>query len=101
MAKIVGTEGMSDAEIHAEIQKGGRFVIYAYAISIIILSFRRTSDVHFIRAGQSAVTPGLPYVFITLFFGWWGIPFGPIFSIQALASDLSGGKDVTQQLLNR
>jgi hypothetical protein len=98
---IVGTEGMSDAEIHAEVQRGGRFVVYSYAISIIVLSFRRSSGVHFIRAGQSAVTPGLPYVFITLFFGWWGFPFGPIFSIQALVSDLGGGRDVTSQMLVR
>jgi len=31
--------------------------------------------------------------------GWWGIPSGPIYSVQSIASNIKGGKDVTQQIL--
>jgi hypothetical protein len=27
--------------------------------------------------------------------GWWGIPFGPVFTIQSLWRNLNGGIDVT------
>jgi hypothetical protein len=27
--------------------------------------------------------------------GWWGFPWGPIFSIQSLVVNLKGGKDLT------
>jgi hypothetical protein len=41
----------------------------------------------------------LSYAAITLVMGWWGIPWGPIFSITSLVTDFGGGKDVTQEVL--
>src|SRR5512140_3406282 len=96
---IVGIEGMSDAQLREEVARGGRFVVYHYTISILVMTFRRGSAVHFIRAGESAVGKGLLYSLITFLFGWWGIPWGPIYSIGSLATNFGGGKDVTQQLL--
>ena len=31
--------------------------------------------------------------------GWWGIPWGPIYTIQSLWVNFKGGKDVTQEVL--
>ncbi|MFO0591805.1 MAG: hypothetical protein U0441_29930 [Polyangiaceae bacterium] len=97
--KIVGTEGLSGHEIAMELERGGKFVIYQYCVSILILTFKRPSDIYFIRAGESAVVKGLGYTFLTLVMGWWGIPWGPIYSIASLVTNLGGGKDVTQQIL--
>jgi hypothetical protein len=36
---------------------------------------------------------------ITLGLGWWGIPWGPIYSIGSLFSNLTGGKDMTKEVL--
>jgi hypothetical protein len=37
----------------------------------------------------------------TLLLGWWGIPFGPVFTIRALTRNLAGGDEVTvADLLN-
>ena len=44
---------------------------------------------------ESAVVKGLPYTLLSLVAGWWGIPWGPIFTIGALYNNLKGGKDVT------
>ena len=96
---IRGIDGMSDAEIHAEVDKGGRFVTYMWCISIIVMTFRRGTDIYFIKAGQSAVVHGLPYTLLTLLLGWWGIPWGPIYSVQCLYKNLSGGVDVTDRIL--
>ena len=97
--KIVGLEGLTDQQVDAEIRAGAKFVVYMYTISVLVMTFRRGSDVHFIRAGESAVTRGLFYTALTLLLGWWGIPWGPIYSIQSLVTNLGGGKDVTDEML--
>ena len=35
----------------------------------------------------------------SLWIGWWGIPWGPIYTIGAVVTNLGGGKDVTQDVL--
>jgi hypothetical protein len=96
--QIQGLKGMSAGEVNLELRRGGRFVIYQYCISIVILTFRRSSDVYFIRAGESSVGKGLKFTLLTLFLGWWGIPWGPIWSIMTLVTNLKGGKDVTKEV---
>ncbi len=96
--KIQGIEGMSPDRLQFEIQRGAKLVFYQYAISVLVMSFRRSSDVYFIPAGESAVKKGLPWSLISLVAGWWGIPWGPIFTIQSLVTNFKGGKDVTAEL---
>jgi hypothetical protein len=90
---------MTLADLNLELQKGGKFVVYMYCISVILLTFKRSSDVYFIRAGENAWVKGLGYTLLSLVAGWWGIPWGPVFTIQALWTNLSGGKDVTQEIV--
>jgi len=99
MAKIKGIDGMSIDQVNAELRRGGKFVVYQYAISIIIMTFRRSSSVYFIPSGESSITKGLKHSLVTFFFGWWGIPWGPIYSIGSLWKNFSGGKDVTPEVI--
>ena len=39
------------------------------------------------------------YTLISLLAGWWGIPWGPIYTITSLVTNLRGGKDVTQHVI--
>jgi hypothetical protein len=98
--QIKGIESMTAAELSQEVARGGKFVIYQYAISVVILSFKQGTDVYFVRSTENAVVKGLPYTLLTLVAGWWGIPFGPIFSVMALFNNLKGGKDVTKEVMN-
>ena len=41
---------------------------------------------------------GLGFTALTFVLGWWGIPWGPIYSIGSLGTNLSGGKDVTKEI---
>lgn len=100
MAKIKGIENMSGTEISLELQKGARFVVYEYAISILVMTFHRSSDITFIKADENAVVKGLGFSFLTLFLGWWGIPWGPIRSVQVLITNFKGGKDVTDRVIS-
>jgi len=96
---IKGIEGMSSEEIDLEIRRGGKFVVFLYTVSILIMTFRRGSDVYFVKAGESAVGKGLSYTLISLVVGWWGIPWGPIFTIGSVFTNLRGGKDVTGEIV--
>jgi hypothetical protein len=96
---IKNLDGLTNDQINRELQHGAKFVIFQFTISIIVMTFRRSSDIYFIRAGESGVIKGLPYTLLNTLFGWWGIPWGPIYTIQSLYYNLSGGKDVTQDVL--
>lgn len=99
MASINGLEDMNGQDLSLALQKGGKFVVYRYCISIIIMTFRRGSSIYFIKPGESPIIKGLPYTLLTLLLGWWGIPWGPIFTVQALINNFQGGKDVTTEVL--
>lgn len=96
---VNGIEGMTVQELHDEIRQGGRFVYYTYAISILVMTFQRPSEIHYIRPGESSVMRGMGCTVLSLVAGWWGIPWGPIYTIGSLVTNLSGGKDVTQEVL--
>ncbi len=99
MAKIVGIEGMTGADLQMHLSSGGKFVIFPYCISIIVLTFRRGSNIHFIRAGENAVSKSVPFILLSLLLGWWGIPWGPIHTVGSVVTNLKGGKDVTSEVL--
>ena len=88
-------EKMTVQELNFELQQGARFIVYQYCVSIVILTFKRPSKVRLVRANESRVVKGLEFVLISLLFGWWGIPWGPIYTIQSLWVNLHGGKDIT------
>jgi hypothetical protein len=97
LAKITG--GMQPSEIRFEVDRGARFVVYQYAVSVLIMSFRRNSDVQFVRANQSRAVKSLPWTGLSLFLGWWGIPWGFIYTPQVLYRNLKGGTDVTPAVI--
>lgn len=97
--QIKGIDGLSLEDLHREIAGGGRFVFYKYCVSVIVLTFQRPSDIYFVRGGESAFAKGLGYSALTLLLGWWGIPWGPIYSVGALATNFRGGHDVTNEVL--
>ena len=96
---IKNIEGLTTDQINRELESGGKFVIYQYTISIIVMTFRRSSDVYFIRSGESATVKGLGFTFLSLILGWWGIPWGPIYTTGSIFNNLSGGKDVTSEII--
>ncbi len=97
--QIKNIEGLSTDQINTELAQGAKFVVFQYTISIIVLTFKRSSDIYFIRAGENGTIKGLPFTGIAFLLGWWGIPWGPIYTIGSLYNNLKGGKDVTTEVL--
>lgn len=100
MAKIIGLEEIqTGGHLQMEIQRGAKFVVYQYCISLLIITFKRFSNIYFVKSDENAIVKGLPFSLLSLVLGWWGIPWGPIYTIQGLWVNFSGGKDVTQEVL--
>ena len=97
---IKGMEGLSDSEVTELLRRGAKFVVFSYTISILIMTFKRPSAVHFVRPDENAFVKGLPYSLLTWVLGWWGIPWGPIYSVQSLVGNI-GGRDVTAQVVGQ
>lgn len=90
---------LPNIEIAGILNDGGKFVIYTYTISILVMTFRRGSKVFLLKKDDSAIKHGFPYLIITLFLGWWGIPFGPIYTIQSMIRAFTG-KNITDDVVN-
>jgi len=97
--KINGIDGMTVGELGTELHRGGKFIVFQYCISIVILTYKIPSNIYFIKAGESVVSKSLGFSLISLLLGWWGLPWGPIYTIGALFTNLQGGKDVTAQVV--
>jgi hypothetical protein len=79
-----------------------RYIIFWYAISLILVTSRRTMQGVFCPscAPKKAVQASA----ITWLLGWWGFPWGPIWTIGALYRNVLGGTrpaDVNAQILGR
>lgn len=97
---IRGAEQLTDQQFADEIARGARVVIFEYTISILVMTFKRGSDPFFVRPGEGTFGKSWPYSLLSFLFGWWGIPWGFIWTPMALYTNFSGGRDVTQQLLH-
>jgi len=97
--KIHGVERLTAEQLDLELQRGARFVFFQYCVSILVMTFKRSSGIYFVRHGESVVTRGLPWTLVSLLLGWWGIPWGPIWTVSTVYRNLSGGRDVTSEVV--
>jgi hypothetical protein len=95
MSQIKGIEGIDGQELQRELENGAKFRMYQYTFSMIIMTFKRPSDIYFIRAGHSSLAPGLKYSLLSAVVGWWGLPWGLFYTPWAIISNMTGGIDVT------
>jgi len=97
--QVHGADGLSCDDIAKELRRGGRFVVYEYCISVMILTLKQPTNVRFLRAGESGFCRGFICSVVSCIFGWWGIPWGPVYTILAIIHNTAGGLDVTEQIL--
>lgn len=100
MAQIKNIEGLTEDQLNFELSNGAKFVVFEYCISIIVMTFKRGSDIYFIKAGESTVKYSIGFTLLTFILGWWGFPWGPIYTIGSLYTNMTGGKDVTGDILS-
>jgi hypothetical protein len=98
--QINGLENISPQQLSQEVMRGGKFVIFEYCISLLIITFKRPSSIYFIRAGEGTLGKSIGFTILSLILGWWGFPWGLIYTIAALITNFGGGKDVTLEVMN-
>jgi hypothetical protein len=97
--KIKNIGGLSAENLQEEVEQGARFIYYAFTISFIVLTFKRTSGVYLLKKGENAVAKGIGFTFLSFLFGWWGFPYGPKYTLESIRTNLKGGKDVTDEVM--
>lgn len=80
---------------------GERLVFFEYCISLVFVTLRRPSRLYRLPPGAWGVWRGLPYAAVSLLLGWWGVPWGLIYTPLTLWTDLKGGREVTAEEVAR
>jgi hypothetical protein len=73
-----------------------QLVRYKYVVSIGVFTFTINSRL-FLKEKISENIRSEIYVVISILLGWWGIPWGPIRTIEAIRSNHRGGEQLTLQ----
>lgn len=89
---------VSPGELREQLGGGATCVRYEYVASLLFVTFRWQSKAHLVRHEISTYFRAIPYTLFTCVFGWWGLPWGPIESAQAIWTNLGGGRDVTDEI---
>lgn len=97
--KISGVKGLAIEDIFSEVNEGARFTLFYECFSLIIYSKKFPSNIYFIRQGEKNIQYHKGHSLRTLFFGWWGIPWGIIWTISCLKTNFDGGIDMTKTVL--
>jgi hypothetical protein len=97
--QIRNIEGLSAQDLQREVNKGSRFIYYVFTVSLLFITFKRSSDVYLVRINEKTVIKALPYTMISALLGWWGIPYGPRVTLDSIRTNLRGGKDVTDDVM--
>jgi hypothetical protein len=97
--QIKNINGLSVQQLRDMVHQGGKFVIFPYTISIVLMTFKRSSDIYFVKPGEGSFKYGVGFFIINLLLGWWGIPWGPIYTFGSLFAHIGGGKNVTPEVL--
>jgi hypothetical protein len=92
-----GIGSLTAKQVEAQLDAGGRFVYFEFCVSLLFVTWRRPSDLFLLRPGERGLARGLPYTLLTLLLGWWGLPWGLVYTPRALLTNLGGGQDVTDQ----
>lgn len=79
-----------------EITPSTQLVSYTYVISLLVVTLRRHTRYYFMEAEKSKAL-GAKFLCIAcnLILGWWGIPWGPIWTIKETICNLANTQTIS------
>lgn len=92
---------MTTAELRQRIAAGAKFVYFEYTISIVLATFKRPTSIYFVDAHENTAKYNWHLSTLTALLGWWGFPWGPIYTIGTFVTNFGGGKDVTSEVMGK
>lgn len=93
-----GMEQVTPAELDKQLAAGARFVVFEYCISFVVVTLRRPTRAYSLRPGERGLVRGFPYTLLSLLLGWWGVPWGLIYTPLAVLTNMTGGCDITTEV---
>ena len=66
-----------------------RSTTFVYTISLLLMTMRRGSGGVYCNSCRRK--EGLKYTLVSALMGWWGFPWGPIYTLQSIGRNSSGG----------
>ncbi len=85
-------------QILAQLQAGTRIIVFQYCFSYFYFSHKRNSPAFFVKFGETLWNRGMKYSLFSLFLGWWGVPWGPVWTISTIYRNFNGGIDITERV---
>jgi len=77
----------------AEIKPDTELIQFQICISFILFSVKSPSR-FLVKGYDKTLSKKTICTIISFIFGWWGIPWGPIYTIQTICNNLAGGKKI-------
>lgn len=63
---------------------------FGYAVSLIFVTFRRSGSAG-VFCARCRKKEAFKYSLVSGLFGWWGIPWGPLYTVQTIGKNSAGG----------
>lgn len=98
--QIKNIDGLNVSQIQAIVDDGGRFVFFPYTVSVVLATFKKASSIYLIRPNENSLKYSYKHVLTNAVAGWWGLPWGPVYTIGAIYQHMKGGKDVTDEIMS-
>lgn len=86
-------------ELLERLRAGWRCVRFEGCYSFLLGTVVRRSTVYLTPNWQSRCWRGFGYTATTFLLGPWGIPWGPVWTVRSAWTNLTGGVDVTTEVL--
>jgi hypothetical protein len=101
LVPLAGTGPLFADELLARIRGGWRCVRFEWCISIGVATFRQWSAVYLTANWQDRYIRGAGYSLLALLLGPWGVPWGLVWASRAFWVNLTGGVDVTEEVVRQ
>jgi len=98
--RILIDSNLTIDELKNKIDNGSKFIIFQYCISVFFaVTLKRFSPAILIEPNEKLSKYYKRYNTISLFFGWWGLPWGPIYTVKYVNLNSKGGIDYTEDIM--
>lgn len=95
--KLKIPKGETFESIMEQRESGAQFMFYEYVIPVpIIAPGRAASKIYFVKRGDTKRYYA-KYNLINMIWGWWGLPFGPVY-VYKVAANNKKGNNVTDDV---
>ena len=94
-----GSRPLFPDEIRTRVAAGARLVRFEFCVSFLFVTLRRQSPVYLTVSRQERYLRGLGYSVLALLLGPWGVPWGLIWTPWAVWTNLTGGVDETEKIV--